>query len=189
VALTETKRPERRSDTAETIPGDGRLPRSTDDAHRRAVLVQFLQFCLVGAFSTALNEILFNLFLSLKLGLNLAFVLAFGIAVTNGFFLNRSWTFRRSRSAKMERQYTMFFAVNIVGLGLSWVVMRLVGGWLLQTGWAASQAVVLQHGLHHSVDPSNLAHSLGVLAATPPCAVWNFGANKLWTFGGARRKG
>ena len=82
----------------------------------------------------------------------------------------------------------MTLAVNVVGLGLSWAVMRLVGAWLLHAGWAQPQALLLQQWLHRPVDPSNLAHSLGVLVATAPCAVWNFGANKFWTFGGARRQ-
>jgi putative flippase GtrA len=151
-------------------------------------LVQFIQFCLVGAVSTAVNEVLFNLFRSRGLDRDPAYVLAFCIAVTNGFFMNRAWTFRRSRSAKMERQYTMFVVVNIVGLGLSWGVMRLVGAWLLHIGWAESQALVLQQWLHRPVDPDNLAHSLGILVATAPCAVWNFVANKLWTFGGGRKR-
>jgi putative flippase GtrA len=189
VALTELKRGEIREEALEPMPAEWR---GADPAHyvdRRAVLVQFLQFCLVGVLSTALNEFLFNLFLHQKLGLNFSYILSFCIAVTNGFFVNRAWTFRRSRSTEMKRQYTMFFAVNLVGLGLSLAVMRVVGAWLLHTGWAASQALLLQQWLHHPVDASNLAHSLGVLAATPPCAVWNFGANKLWTFGGPRQQG
>jgi putative flippase GtrA len=188
VALTEMKRGGIQEEAPEPMPAEWRLPASKETVDRRAVLVQFVQFCLVGALSTALNELLFNLFLSHKLDLNLSYILAFCIAVTNGFFLNRAWTFRRARSSKMERQYTMFFAVNIVGLGLSWAVMRVVGAWLLHAGWAESQALLLQQWLQKPVDPSNLAHSIGVLAATPPCAVWNFSANKLWTFS-ARRQG
>jgi putative flippase GtrA len=192
VALTDIPRTESLESLTEPYPAmmaDGPSVGWSEDGSRRALLVQFLQFCLVGAFSTALNELLFNLFLARRLDLNLSYVLAFCIAVTNGFFLNRSWTFRRSRASKMQRQYTMFFAVNIVGLGLSWAVMRVVGAWLLHTGWAQSEAALLQQLTHHSVDPVSFAHSLGVLAATPPCAVWNFGANKIWTFRGARRHG
>jgi len=185
--MTEMKRPDARQGALEPLPmapADPRSGGSKDAAAHRAVMIQFLQFCLVGTFSTLLNELLFNLFLSRKLDLNLSYIFAFCIAVTNGFFLNRAWTFRRSRASRMKRQYTMFFAVNIVGLGLSLAVMRAVGAWILHMGWAESQALYLQQWLHRPVDPSNLAHSLGVLAATPPCAVWNFAANKLWTFGG-----
>ena len=151
---------------------------------RRALLVQFIQFCLVGTLSTALNEFLFNLFLARGLDLNWACILAFSLAVTNGFFLNRAWTFRRARAQTLKRQYVMFFAVNIVGLGLTWVVMRVVGAWMLRMGWAQSLAPLLQQWAHFTVLPDRLAHSLGVLVATFPCAVWNFTANKLWTFGG-----
>jgi putative flippase GtrA len=155
----------------------------TRRAIERAVLIQFVQFCLVGAFSTALNEVLFNLFWAWGLGINPSYVLAFSLAVTNGFFLNRAWTFRRSRTHKMERQYVMFIAVNLVGLALSWAVMRLVGAWLLHSGWAAALVPVVERMVHQPAHTDRLAYSLGVLAATPPCAVWNFSANKLWTFG------
>src|SRR2546422_11479003 len=102
-------------------------------AARRPVFFQFVQFCLVGALSTALNISLLNMFMAHGFGFNLAHVCAFSLAVTNGFLINRAWTFRRSQSGKMERQYLMFVAVNLVGLGLTWAVARLVGAWLLHT--------------------------------------------------------
>jgi putative flippase GtrA len=155
----------------------------------RAVLIQFVQFCLVGALSTALNEALFNLFWAVGLSRDWSFVLAFSLAVTNGFFLNRAWTFRRFRAHKMQRQYVMFFVVNLVGLGLSWVVMSLVGGWLLRIDWAAALAPQIQRLIHRPVAPERLAYSMGLLVATLPCAVWNFSANKLWTFQGTQGDG
>ena len=155
----------------------------------RAVAVQFVQFCLVGAFSTALNEVLFNLFWARGLSRNWSFVLAFSQAVTNGFFLNRAWTFRGSRTHKMERQYVMFFAVNLVGLGLSWTVMSLVGAWLLDTGWAQALVPLVQRLTQRPTPVDRLAYSAGILVSTVPCAVWNFTANKLWTFQGAGSEG
>jgi putative flippase GtrA len=156
------------------------------DRHR-ALLIQFSQFCLVGAFSTVLNLLLFNAFWTWGLGINGAHVAAFTLAVTNGFFLNRAWTFRRSATGKMERQYAMFFAVNLVGLGLTWVIMRLVGAWILHADLATSLAASVQRFTGGRPANDHLAYTLGELAATPFCAVWNFGANKLWTFGGGRR--
>jgi hypothetical protein len=78
----------------------------------------------------------------------------------------------------------MFFMVNIVGLGLSLLVVLIVGHWMIHSGSAATLA---RH--YHTVTGRQpvvrqLAYSLGELAATPPCAIWNFTANKLWTFGG-----
>src|SRR5436190_10215438 len=107
------------------------------------VFIQFVQFCIVGALSTGLNITLLNVFMAHGYGVTLAHVCAFSLAVTNGFFINRAWTFRHSQSGKMERQYKMFVAVNLVGLGLSWVVMQLVGAWLLHTQIAHSSAHVV----------------------------------------------
>lgn len=154
-----------------------------------AVLLQFGQFCLVGLFSTALNVGLFRLFWILGFGKNLSHVCSFSLAVTNGFFLNRAWTFRRSCAGKLERQYLMFVAVNLVGLFLSWMVMSLVGAWLLHLAATSSLPSVFQLVTHHRPMKDVNAYTLGELAATPLCAVWNFTANKLWTFRGHRTDG
>jgi hypothetical protein len=65
-------------------------------------------------------------------------------------------------------------------------IVLTMGHWMIRTGSAASLA-----RLYHAVTGQHpvaeqLAYSLGELAATPLCAVWNFSANKLWTFSGAR---
>jgi putative flippase GtrA len=163
---------------------------------RRHVALQFVKFCLVGAINTALNAKLFSMMMAHGLSVNLSHVLAFSLAVTNGFILNRAWTFRQSRAHRMERQYVMFVAVNVVGLALTWGVMRLVGAWLyhwdvthtwlLQSGASRFLAGLLNARTETGVEAERLAYSLGELSATPLCAVWNFTANKLWTFGGHR---
>jgi putative flippase GtrA len=153
---------------------------------RRAVLLQFLQFCTVGAVSTTIFITVFSQLMGRGLGPNLSHVIAFSLAVTNGFLLNRAWTFRRARSHKVERQYVMFIAVNLVGLVLSWSIMRLVGFLLLTTGSAETSAQLFQSWTGKQPVVEHWAYVLGELTATPICAVWNFSANRLWTFGGKR---
>ncbi len=181
------------SDTQLTEPGSARRDSEASSAPvapaalrqratDRAVLIQFVQFCLVGAFSTVLNVALFNLFMGHGLGVVLAHIIAFSLAVTNGFFLNRAWTFRYSREGRVERQYAMFVLVNLVGLGLSLVIVLIVGRWMMHTGSADSLARLYHTFTGRQPVVRQLAYSFGELAATPPCAVWNFSANKLWTF-------
>ncbi len=155
-----------------------------DPSGHRAVLQQFVKFCLVGALSTALNITLFRLFWSLGLGKNGSHVCAFSLSVTNGFFINRAWTFRRSGAGPVKQQYVMFVAVNLVGLVLAWVVMSHVGAWILRREAAHSLPSILHALLAHRADQAATAYSVGELAATPLCAVWNFAANRFWTFGG-----
>jgi putative flippase GtrA len=181
----------------DTQLGELTLPSAPLLSNKRHVVFQFIKFCLVGAISTAINVKLFSVLMAQGLGVNLSHVCAFSLAVTNGFFLNRAWTFRHSRAHRMQQQYVMFVAVNVVGLALSWAVMRLVGAWL--THWDVSHAWLLQSapanflgGLLNArsdqgIDAVRLAHSLGELSATPLCAVWNFTANRLWTFRGGRK--
>jgi putative flippase GtrA len=152
----------------------------------RTVVIQFIQFCLVGALSTVLNVVLLNVFMGHGLGVIPSHIFSFSLAVTNGFFLNRAWTFRHSRDGRVERQYVMFVLVNLVGLGLSTFIVLTFGRWMIRAGSADSLArLYLAVTGKHPV-ARQLAYSLGELAATPLCAVWNFSANKLWTFSGAR---
>jgi putative flippase GtrA len=168
----------------ETKLADLPLNVGRDQSGHRAVLLQFVKFCLVGAVSTALNITLFRLFWSLGLGKNGSHVCAFSLAVTNGFFINRAWTFRRSSAGPIKQQYVMFVAVNLVGLVLAWVVMTLVGASILRQEAAHTLPRLLHSFLAHQADQIATAYSIGELAATPFCAVWNFAANRFWTFGG-----
>ncbi len=164
-------------------PGEVSIPVAAERrARQQEVARQFAKFCLVGFLSTVLNAALFRLFWHLGFGKNGSHVCAFSLAVTNGFFINRAWTFRRSGSGEMKQQYLMFIAVNLVGLVLAWIIMSFVGAWLLQR-----EALHVLPGLLHSLlgrgsDVAPRAYTLGELSATPVCAVWNFTANRLWTF-------
>jgi putative flippase GtrA len=166
------------------IPLNARAEQTT----HRAVLMQFVKFCLVGAVSTALNISLFRLFWSLGLGKNWSHVCAFSLAVTNGFFINRAWTFRSAGAGPFKQQYAMFVAVNLVGLVLAWVVMSHVGAWILGREAAHSLPAMLDAFMARRSDQPAAAYTIGELAATPLCAVWNFAANRFWTFGGKSRE-
>jgi putative flippase GtrA len=151
------------------------------------MLRQFVKFCLVGAASTALNIGLGLFFLHCGFPVMAAHFCAFTIAVTNGFVLNRAWTFRRYGAKDPRHQYVMFVAINVVGAGLSWLIVRGMMTWLLHAQLAHSMAAMIHQWTGHLPRPLRLAFVLGELAATPPVAVWNFSANRLWTFKGVRK--
>ena len=86
-----------------------------------------------------------------------AAVLAFCVAVTNNFLLNRHWTFRAA-DGSAAFQAPRFLTVSLIALGFNLLVLELLVG------------VVGVHKIP--------AQAAAVLAATP----LNFVGNKLWSF-------
>jgi putative flippase GtrA len=129
---------------------------------RPANWLQLFQFGAVGASGYVVNLLVFA---ALAKGLDLhhvpAAVGAFCVAVTNNFFLNRAWTFRRqgSRDHHAGFQAARFFTVSIIGLGVNIAVLAAL------------------------VDLAGLAplpaQAIAVAVAMPV----NFIGNKMWTFG------
>jgi putative flippase GtrA len=58
---------------------------------------RFVRFALVGVSNTLLTLASFALLSALGLASGPASALAFAVGATNGYFLNRSWTFRSAR--------------------------------------------------------------------------------------------
>ncbi len=58
----------------------------------------------------------------------LASAVAFSIAATSNYFLNRVWTFQ-SHNQKILEEYTIFIGVSVVGLLISLAVLWVMHGW------------------------------------------------------------
>ncbi len=148
---------------------------------------QFVKFCLVGATSTVIDFGLFNL-LKFYFGWPLAFAAScsFLVAVCNGFYWNRRWTFRAG-DGDARRQYAKFVATNMVGWVLNLSIMTLaliVAARLGLTTVNRSPAEIL--GLiiagQGKQQFSPLAANAAKAVATVCVTAWNFTAAKLWTF-------
>jgi putative flippase GtrA len=137
---------------------------------RKPLLRQFVKFCLVGATSTSIDLGLFALFRSLDIPLLVAQTLAFSVAVTNGFFWNRRWTFRVKGPEKARRQYAQFYVVNVVGFVLN-----------------TSLLLLFAHLLATMGQPQRRAELLGKMMAVPIVAIWNFSASRFWAFASSLR--
>ena len=133
---------------------------------------QFVKFCLIGA-SSALLDIGISRFLNDKIGMHwlLAGTLSFAIAATNGYFWNSFWTFRGLGADRRHTQYLKFVAVSTVGLVLTNVIMALM--FLLLTGQVSDH-------------PPRPIWYTAKGTAIVLVALWNFLANKHWTFAEAR---
>ncbi|HXG24101.1 MAG TPA: GtrA family protein [Chthonomonadales bacterium] len=136
---------------------------------QKPAIRQFIKFCLVGTSSFAID---FGVSFFLTFGFHMWWVLAktisFTLAVTNGFFWNRRWTFRAIGYRRRRDQYAMFYLVNIVGYVLNLTIMKTV--FFISTGtW---------RGQH----PTKPVFIIATLVATAVVVFWNFTANKYWTF-------
>ncbi len=124
---------------------------------RRRNWEQLLKFCAVGASGYLVNLVIYEI---LRRGLDLHYLLAavgaFGVAVTNNYALNRTWTFRGDRGSVVF-QGMRFLVVSLVALAANLGMLRL----LVEVGMDKLPA-----------------QALAILLVTPV----NFVGNKLWSF-------
>ncbi len=153
---------------------------------------QFLKFCTVGAFNTALDWGL-ALFLTYRtpiprllggwlaqtlgvfgfalrpetLAVFVTKVISSGTATCNSFIWNRRWTFRIRGKQERMSQFARFVTVNIIGMLLNSTITTLIVRPFLPP-------------------PPHKPHPLLFMGAqafaTLMVLFWNFFANKYWTF-------
>jgi dolichol-phosphate mannosyltransferase len=127
---------------------------------RPANWFQLVRFAIVGATGYVINLAVYVVLVSMAdIHYLPAAVLAFCVAVTNNFLLNRHWTFKAT-GGSAAFQAPRFLVVSLVALGINLLVLELLVGAL---------------GIHKIA-----GQAAAILAATP----FNFIGNKLWSFGG-----
>jgi dolichol-phosphate mannosyltransferase len=125
---------------------------------RPANWLQLVRFACVGASGYVVNLTTFAIAVhALSLDYRVAAGLAFLVAVTNNFVLNRHWTFR-ARDGHAGFQAARFLAVSVAAF-----LLNLAGLELLVAGLGVAEVP---------------AQALAIAAATP----LNFLGNKLWSF-------
>ena len=96
-------------------------------------LRQFVKFAVVGGTGTVVNLAVFQLLVFLyehatgnPAGIfnQVAVGIAFCVAVTSNFLLNRFWTFRNR--GRFVRHFSRFFAVSLIGFGLNELLFTLL---------------------------------------------------------------
>ncbi len=91
-------------------------------------LVKFIKFGIVG-FSGVFIDFGITYICKewLKIQKYVANSIGFIIAASSNYFFNRTWTFR-SQNPEIAREYTEFFVISLVGLGLANLIVWLVHG-------------------------------------------------------------
>jgi putative flippase GtrA len=81
-------------------------------------------FGVVGVFNLFVDIGLFNLLhFRVGLGPTTSNVLSTGVATTIAYFANRHWSFSHRARTGLRREYALFFAINLIALGMSSVVV------------------------------------------------------------------
>ena len=125
---------------------------------RPANWFQLVRFALVGGTGYVINLAVYSMLVEIAdVQYIAAAMLAFCVAVTNNFILNRHWTFRATDGSAVF-QAPRFLTVSLIALAFNLLVLELLVG---------------VAGLHKIP-----AQAVAVLAATP----LNFVGNKLWSF-------
>lgn len=83
---------------------------------------QFLTFGLVGLSGLGVSLLIVNIVMACKGNFVLANVLAFFVAVTWNFFLNRRFTFEKNTHKHPALQWAMFVGSCAVGTACNWAV-------------------------------------------------------------------
>lgn len=123
-----------------------------------SIIGRLLKFCVVG-FSGMIVDFFFTWLCKEKIKWNkyISNSIGFVLAATNNYIWNRLWTFQ-SQGTEIVREYSSFFIISLVGLGINNAVIYLLHDRLK---WNFYLAKIL---------------AIGVVT------LWNFGMNYLFTF-------
>lgn len=123
--------------------------------HRHSIY-EFIKFALVGLLNTGVDVAIFFLLTRIGIQYVAAQVVSYSCGAANSYLLNKVWTFRSCGLSYAE--IVRFTTVNLISLGISVVVLRLL----------------------HGTAGLELAAAKG--GATVCALAVNFLGNKLWVF-------
>jgi putative flippase GtrA len=128
------------------------------------IIRQFVKFGFVGAIGSVVD---FSVLIVLKeylfFNLYVANTFSFSAAVFSNFLWNSIWTFRGAFRGRKRHRFIPFLLVSIIGLGINQVIL-----------YVAHEATGL--------DNFQYGYLVAKVAATIVVMIWNFIANKYWTF-------
>lgn len=135
---------------------------------------RFVRFGIVGIIGSIVDFGFLNLFtLVFKLPFILSSILSFSLAVVNNFVLNRIWTFPGSRKDPILNQLIQFGLVSVVGLLIRTPMLI----------WLEKVLVPLaEKWVPKLLTPTIVGHNLGLAIAIGVVMLWNYFANRFWTF-------
>ncbi len=171
---------------ASDMPVGTRLPKLRRMLAREEVQ-QFLRFLVVGATNFAINMIAYNvLYHVAHLPLVAALTLAFLISGVNGFLWSKYWTFKNQDNPQSAAtmQYVKFMIIAVIGYVLNTsITVSLIAAYFMTHAGNAHFWQLLADAFHGNKAAAPFLVANGALVcASAVVVVWNFLANRYWTF-------
>ena len=136
--------------------------------------VRFFRFALVGAIGAVVDFAILNLLLLISTPYVLAGTISFIAAVLNNFLWNRFWTYPDSRSKKLAQQLVQFAIINAIGLAIRVPLLAFLEEKLI--------ALSTRYFPNDFLSPEFIGHNTGLAIAIIIVMLWNFFANRYWTY-------
>jgi len=137
---------------------------------------RFFRFAFVGAVGAVVDFGIFNILTQLtSISAVVASIISFSCAVMSNFIWNRFWTYPESRSKPVSQQLVQFGIISVIGLiirtplfaGMEYILIKALDG-------------ITPDGF---LSPIVIAHNISLATAIVVVMLWNFFANRYWTYG------
>ncbi len=137
---------------------------------------RFLRFALVGIIGAIVDFGTFNILVNFAHVTSIyASVVSFTAAVVSNFLWNRFWTYPDSRSKALSKQVVQFILVSVIGLVIRTPLFAYLEYFFLQNiGRVLPTSFPLSGRF--------LGHNLALAIAVLVVMMWNFFANRFWTY-------
>jgi len=140
-------------------------------------LYQFAKYGAAGAMNSATDVGILN-FLSYVFqifsggGIIILNVIAFTVAVTNSYFWNNLWVFKRDGAGLSMNEYMKFFGVTVTGIAINTAIVFFLTTYTAPPGAMSPQ----------------LWENVAKLIAMPASVAWNFIGYKFFVFALAKKR-
>lgn len=142
---------------------------------KKLELTRFIRFAIVGSIGAVIDFGVFNLFsVVIRLAAVPSSMISFILAVFSNFTLNRYWTYPDSRSKPIGHQLVQFGVVSIIGLIIRTPLFAFLEKYLVNLFTRVLPA--------NSLSPVFAGHNLALAIAIIVVMMWNFFANRFWTY-------
>jgi putative flippase GtrA len=142
---------------------------------------RFLKFMGVGVIGAVVDFGVMNLLTKFAgLTLTVAGTISFTCAIFSNFFWNRYWTYPDSRSRPLARQLIMFTVVNVAGVAIRIPILHFLEPPMLR--------MLERSALNIPLSPGFMAKNLTLAVAVSVVMLWNFFANRYWTYNDVDKK-
>lgn len=136
---------------------------------------RFVKFAVVGTLGAGVDFGVFNLLTGLlAVPAVAASVVSFLMAVLHNFLWNRYWTYPEARGKSVAQQGVQFAVVSVIGLVIRTPLFALLEHPLV--------GLFVRWGKGLPLGPTFWGHNLALAVVIGVVMVWNFLANRFWTF-------